>query len=171
MNLSGNKIKEEGIVDLVDFLSENKTLQELSLGSNIISNEGITILSRFLGNNSTLQHLEIPKNSFTDVGFEYFAKMLEFNKGLKFLDIAKNKDLSDEASLIALAEALEKNRCLQTLDLSSLKIRKPYLKQHLEPALKKNINLQKIIGKIPPGIIEFELETNIIIEKEIMPLY
>lgn len=157
MNLSGNKIKEEGLIDLVDFLSENKTLQELSIGSNIISNEGIIILSKFLQTNSTLQHLEIPKNAFTDVGFEHFAKMLGFNNGLKFLDIAKNKDLSDEASLIVLAEALEKNRCLKTLDLSSLKIRKPFLKQHLEPALKKNITLQKIIGKIPPNIIEHEL--------------
>ena len=79
--------------------------------------------------------------------------MLAFNKGLKFLDIAKNKDLSDEASLVTLVESLEKNRALQTLDLSSLKIRKPFLKMHFEPALKKNITLQKVLGKIPPSII------------------
>jgi len=91
--------------------------------------------------NTTLTHLEIPKNSFTDTGFDVFAKAFAFNKGLKFLDIAKNKDLNDESSLITLAEALIKNRSLQTLDLSSLKIRKPYLKQHFEPALRKNITL------------------------------
>ena len=153
LNLSSNKIREEGLVDLSEFLIENKVLQELSLGANIISNEGIVILSRFLAQNSTLTHLELPKNCFTDVGFDQFAKMLAFNKGLKFLDIAKNKDLSDEASLVTLVESLEKNRALQTLDLSSLKIRKPFLKMHFEPALKKNITLQKVLGKIPPSII------------------
>jgi hypothetical protein len=50
-------------------------------------------------------------------------------------------------------------------------VRKPFLKQHFEPALKKNITLQRVIGKIPPGIIDHELEVNMIIEKSIMPLY
>ena len=171
LNLSSNKIREEGIADLVEYLTENTTLIELSLGANIISNEGIALLANFLQHNSTLTHLEIPKNSFTDVGFEQFARQIAFNKGLKFLDIAKNKDLSDEASLITLVEALEKNRALRTLDLSSLKIRKPFLKMHFEPALKKNITLQKVIGKIPPGIISHELETNLVIEKQITDKY
>ena len=142
LNLSGNKIKDEGLNDLVEYLIENKTLQELGLGANIINNEGLIILARFLPTNTTLTHLEISKNNFSDAGFDHFAQLLAKNKGLKFLDIAKNKDISDESSLITLADALTVNRSLQTLDVSGLKIRKPFLKLHLEQALKKNITLR-----------------------------
>ena len=45
------------------------------------------------------------------------------------------------------------------------------MKQHLDVALKKNITLQNVIGKIPSGIIDHELELNKIIETEILPLY
>jgi len=72
---------------------------------------------------------------------------------------------------MALTESLIQNTCLQTIDFSALKVRKPFLKQHFEPALKKNITLKRVIGKIPPGIIDHELEVNMIIEKSIMPLY
>jgi Ran GTPase-activating protein (RanGAP) involved in mRNA processing and transport len=118
-----------------------------------------------------LTHFEVPKNNFTDAGFEVFAKQLACNVGIRFLDISKNKDITDEGSLIALAESLVKNKTLKTLDLSGLKIRKPFLKLHLEPALHRNIIMQQAIGKLPPNIIDHELETNIVIEKEIISLY
>ena len=85
--------------------------------------------------------------------------------------MSKNKDLSDEASLITLAEALVHNETLLTIDLSGISIRKPYLNIHLNVALKKNITLQRVLGKIPPGIINHELELNAIIENEILPCY
>ena len=85
--------------------------------------------------------------------------------------MSKNKDLSDEASLITLAETLVHNETLLTIDLSGISIRKPYLNQHLNLALKKNITLQRVLGKIPPGIINHELELNAIIESEILPCY
>ena len=157
--------------DLVDLLSTNTIIEELSLGGNIISNDGISALSKFLDKNKTLQHLDIGKNAFTDVGFDEFAKAIGQNKGIKFLDISKNKDLSDEASLITLAETLVHNSTLRTIDLTGLQVRKPYLKQHLDLALQKNITLQKVIGKIPPGIINHELDLNVIIEQEILPCY
>lgn len=158
------------MIDLVDFLNTNTKLEELALGGNIISNEGIVNLSKFLPNNSTLVHLEISKNSFTDSGFEVFAKALAFNKGLRFLDISRNKDISDEASLVTLVEALVRNQTLKTLDLTALKIRKPFMKLHFEPSLRKNMCLQRVLGKIPPLIIDAELETNMIIEKEVSRL-
>ena len=106
--------------DLVDLLSTNTVIEELSLGGNIISNDGISALSKFLDKNKTLQHLDIGKNAFTDVGFDEFAKAIGKNKGIKFLDISKNKDLSDEASLITLAEALVHNKTLRTIDMTGL---------------------------------------------------
>ena len=41
LNLGSNKIKEEAMEDLVDLLSTNTTIEELSLGGNIISNVGM----------------------------------------------------------------------------------------------------------------------------------
>ena len=100
-------------------------------------------------NNKTLRHIDIGRNAFSDVGFERFARMMGFNQGITFLDISKNKDLGDEASLIALAESLTTNKTLKTIDFTGLQVRKPYLKQHFDVALKKNITLQKVLGKIP----------------------
>lgn len=171
LNLSGNKIKDEGLEVLTEYLIDNKTLQELSLSNNAISNEGIIALSKFLQHNETLNRLELSKNFFTDAGFEVFAKLIESNQGLKYLDISKNKELSDEASLVTLAEALVKNHTLEVLDVGGLKIRKPYLKLHLAPALTKNIALLKVIGKIAPNIISDELHTNGVLKKDVMKLF
>jgi len=93
--------------------------------------------------------LDISRNGFNDTGFTLFANEMEFNKGLKYLDISKNKDLSDEGSLIILARSISNNTSLRTLDLTGIRLRKPFLKSHLESALKTNIALIEVIGKIP----------------------
>lgn len=142
LNISNNKIKDDGLIELSDFLKTNEHLIELSLGANIISNEGISSFSTFLAHNKTLKLLDISRNLFNDMGFNEFAAEMGRNEGLEFLDIAKNKDVTDEDSLITLANSLVTNKSLKTLDLSSLQIRKPFLKQHFDRALKKNITLQ-----------------------------
>ena len=96
---------------------------------------------------------------------------MRLNKGISFLDLQKNRDLSDEASLIVLSNALATNKTLKTIDFTGLNIRKPYLREHLEKNLQKNITLKQVIGKIPNGIINHELDLNAIIENEILPLY
>ena len=137
----------------VELLTVNTTLLELSLGGNIISNEGITIMAGMLEPNKTLTHLDLSRNSFNDSGFDAFATALAYNDGITFLDIAKNKDITDEGSLMVLADALTVNKKLRTLDLTGLTVRKPFLKQSFDQALKRNITLQLVIGKIPPGVI------------------
>jgi Ran GTPase-activating protein (RanGAP) involved in mRNA processing and transport len=102
-------------------------LTELSLSANKIVNEGISCLAGFLDKNSTLKYLDISKNSFSDIGFDVFAAKVWMNKGITYLDISKCKEISDEGSLISLAESIAKNRVLETLNLSMLKVRKPYL--------------------------------------------
>jgi hypothetical protein len=57
---------------------------------------------------------------------------------------------------------------LQQVDLSSIRVTKPLLRHHFLPALKENIFMQRILGRIPPGIINEELNDNEIIEKEII---
>lgn len=80
---------------------------------------------------------------------------------LTFLDISKSKDLNDEGSLITLANELAFNTHLQTLDLTSVRVRKPFLKTYMEPSLKRNITLKYVLGKITPDIIDEQLNINI----------
>ena len=74
------------------------------------------------------------------------------------LDIAKNKDITDDHSLVTFCDSLILNKKLKTIDLTGLLIRKPFLKEKFVPALKCNITLQVVIGKMPHNIIESELE-------------
>lgn len=105
---------------------------EVSLGGNTITNDGIMILAQFLPHNSTLRHLDLSRNQFNDSGFDVFAEILAQNEGLIFLDIAKNKEITDEGSLLVLCDALTQNKKLQTIDLTGLTIRKPFLKQNFD---------------------------------------
>lgn len=70
-----------------------------------------------------------------------------------------------------LVDALTVNKHLRVIDLTGLTVRKPFLKQHLDQALKRNITLQVVNGKIPPHLVQAELDQNIIIEKELLPRY
>jgi hypothetical protein len=72
--------------------------------------------------------------------------------------------LTDEVGLRWLAQSLATNSNLAEIDLSGLKIRKPCVLQAFQPALKYNITLKKIEGKIPPGIINDDLKDNFTIE-------
>jgi hypothetical protein len=76
---------------------------ELSLMGNKISNEGIHILSEFIKPNTSLKMLDISRNLYSDNAFLSFASEMGVNATLTFLDISKSKDLNDEGSLITLA--------------------------------------------------------------------
>jgi len=124
-------------------------------------------LSGFLRENSAVKVLDISRNTFSDTGFIDFAKGLSSNKGIESLNISKNKDVSDEFGLRELALALATNSSLAIIDISGLKVRKPCVIQYFQPALKSNITLKRIIGKIPPGIIHEDLKDNVTIESDI----
>jgi len=121
---------------LVNYLSQPTcVLIELSLMGNKINNEGIIVLSEFVKPNTSLKMLDISKNSYGDVAFQSFAAEMGTHATLTFLDISKSKDLNDEGSLIILAKQLAFNTHLQTLDLNGVRVRKPFLKLFLEPSL------------------------------------
>ena len=117
--------------------------------------------------NNTLEILDLSKNAFSDNGFIDFGRQLGHNKGLQNLNLSKNKDISDEVGLRQLAHSLIANSSLHEIDLSGLKIRKNCIESYFKPALKHNITLKKIEGKIPHGVIEQDLHDNELIEKEI----
>lgn len=118
-----------------------------------MNNEGIIHFSTWLPNNKTLQFLDISRNSFNNQGFEAFATLIACNEGIVTLDISKNKEITDEGSLCVLATSLAKNSSLRTLDLIGIRLRKPFLNNYLAQALKTNIAMTEILGKIPPSSI------------------
>lgn len=77
------------------------------------------------------------------------------------LDISRNKELNDEGSLVTFAQSIAMNKSIQTLDMNGIRIRKPYLKSHFEPALISNITLKFVLAKMTPDIIDESLNTNI----------
>ena len=107
------------------------------------------------------------KNIFSDNGFISFAKELGKNTGIISLNLSKNKDITDEAGLKELANSLSTNSSLAIIDLTGVKIRKPCVIQYFQPALKQNITLKRIIGKVPPGIINEDLKDNVTIESDV----
>jgi len=172
LNLSSNSIRDKGLLKLVEFLNKPKCiLAELSLSNNKINNEGIEIFAGFLAKNQSLKMLDLSKNEFTDHGFEPFAVEIVKNTCLSFLDISRNKDLNDEGSLVALVQSIAYNKSIQTLDLTGIRIRKPFLKSHFEHALVSNITLKFVNGKMPADIVHEMLKINIIIEQQVMPNY
>lgn len=110
LNLSQNIIRDTGLRSLVSYLSlQSCTLIELSLMGNKINNEGIHILSEFIRPNTSLKMLDISKNVYGDSAFTNFAAEMGHHATLTFLDISKSKELNDEGSLIILARQLARN--------------------------------------------------------------
>ena len=91
--------------------------------------------------------------------------------GLMYLDMQKIKDISDEYSLVTLAQALEKNRCLRTLNMTGIKLRRPFLVSYLNQALQTNITLTQVIGKIAEDTIQEDLDTNVMITEKVEPCF
>jgi hypothetical protein len=71
---------------------------------NKINNEGIHILSEFIKPNTSLKMLDISKNTYGDASFSSFAAEMGMHSTLTFLDISKSKELNDEGSLVILAK-------------------------------------------------------------------
>lgn len=71
---------------------------------NKINNEGIKTLAEFVKVNKSLKMFDISRNLFNDVGFKTFAAQLGVGCVLQYLDISKNRYLSDEGSLVILAQ-------------------------------------------------------------------
>lgn len=70
LNLSQNNFRDIGMRNFVQYLSSpDCPLIELSLMGNKINNDGMKFLSEFLKPNSSLRMLDISRNSFSDLGF------------------------------------------------------------------------------------------------------
>lgn len=92
--------------------SPDCALVELSLMGNKINNDGIKFLAEFVKINKSLKMLDLGRNMFGDAGFLPFAQEMGAHSLITYLDISKNKDLDDEGSLVILAQQIAFNKCL-----------------------------------------------------------
>ena len=98
------------------FLYHNTNLQQLDLSHNRICDDGAVAISECLKNNSTLQELNISHNKVSDDGIINIAKALQINVTLQILDVSHNS-LSDNG-VVTFSDYLKENNTLRQLRIS-----------------------------------------------------
>jgi Ran GTPase-activating protein 1 len=143
LNLSDNKIEDEGAYNIFDALVNNTSLTRLDLSSNKINlkkyylpdlpflkslylsdnniyNIGASNIANGLINNTSLKRLDVSDNNIRNTGASSFANLLTISQFLTSLDLSDNK-IKDKGAY-DIAKALLNNRSLLRLDLSGNKI-------------------------------------------------
>ena len=119
LNLSGNKIKDEGIIVFTKNLRHFPELKILNISSCNIQFNGFKELLKVLQNVRRIESLDISNNNLYSEKFEelrtYFVAF-----GLKYLNISRCH-LEDESSFY-LGECLSVNETIKKLNLSNNKI-------------------------------------------------
>lgn len=89
LDLSSNRISNEGVADLVDGLYVNVNLFMLSLSHNVFSDVGAVHLSDLLKGNVSLTRLDISFNQIGPKGAQALAGALQSNQFLKELELGQ----------------------------------------------------------------------------------
>ncbi|CAF1472139.1 unnamed protein product [Rotaria magnacalcarata] len=118
LNLSCNRIDQDGCQHLADFLENSQTLIELDFGGNPIGDKGIQILYKSLMSNKTLTDLHVWHCQITN--FETICNLIKSNSRLVQLDLEGNQITDEHAN--ALLMATKNNTTLEKLNLSHNKI-------------------------------------------------
>ena len=116
LDMSDNKISDEGARSSAEVIQVNPTLQRSSKSHNRIPDSGISAISGCLKMNSTLCKLNLSSNRITDRGTQKLAEAIQINTTLQELNISMNK-ITDEGAKI-LAESIKVNTTLQELNIS-----------------------------------------------------
>eukprot|EP00796_Vickermania_ingenoplastis_P002360 gene2360-1487_t len=96
LDLSGNRLRDEGAQSLAQLLSVNKTLVHIGLSSNDIGHTGGMALAKSLENNNTVVSLDLGAKSGVNgnhigtKGAEALGKLLEKNQVLSKLNLSSN---------------------------------------------------------------------------------
>ena len=87
IDLSNNPISDEGAKHIVEFVSNNRSLYQLTLNSCGIGDEGFEALGSCLTVNTTLKILHLSGNESTDVGLKALGQGIERNQVLEVLNV------------------------------------------------------------------------------------
>jgi Ran GTPase-activating protein (RanGAP) involved in mRNA processing and transport len=144
LNLSKNKIGDEGLFVISDFIQRLLMLRNLNLAEVDSKDKGIASLFPAIANLKSLKKLNISHNHLKDgTGLKAICLYLSQNKNLEVFDLSQISFSVDNTKL--LKESLLKNMTLKTLLLSPYIKRKhiSYPMQSILDALKENcyINL------------------------------
>ena len=113
LNLSSNKITDEGTKRLAEAIKVITTLQSLDISHNALSDVGMSSISDYLKFNSTLFKLNLSSNEISDKGAKRLAEAIQVNTTLQELNITKNW-ISKEG-VMRIVEACTINRTLHKL--------------------------------------------------------
>eukprot|EP01002_Notosolenus_urceolatus_P003979 NODE_204_length_2484_cov_82.404517_g157_i0.p1 GENE.NODE_204_length_2484_cov_82.404517_g157_i0~~NODE_204_length_2484_cov_82.404517_g157_i0.p1 ORF type:complete len:783 (+),score=238.50 NODE_204_length_2484_cov_82.404517_g157_i0:208-2349(+) len=123
VDLSGNRLRDEGAIHLANLLAHNTAIVQLILKSNDIGFVGGEALARALAGNNTLTALDfsgvtgVNRNHLGTKGAAAFGKVLRANRILSILNLGAN-GLGKEGMAL-LAEGLKENSSVTDLDLCS----------------------------------------------------
>ncbi|EAR96924.1 hypothetical protein TTHERM_00194160 (macronuclear) [Tetrahymena thermophila SB210] len=134
LELKGNNIGVDGLIDIIEALRSNDVIKILSLEWNNIGQDirGLESLGAFLLQNKSLQHLSLAQNKIVGDDIEMIANALRNNKTLLSLDLRWNQLGPRGANL--LKSAIMNNQTLIYLDIGGNNIN-----EDLQDALDKII--------------------------------
>ena len=117
LDLWSNGVGPRGAAALAEALAQNTVLQKLYLNENKLGAEGAASMAKAIASNRALTSLWLSRNGIGDAGAEALAEQLRNNRArrLEALDLWGNGITSRGGML--LAEALHSNRMLRTLEL------------------------------------------------------
>ena len=93
--MSGNKIDDQGAKYIADMVTDNKTLQVISLANNHIGDKGAQRIANSLVVNTSIRFIWLIDNKIGNKGAEKLVDALESNHSIKCLWIGGNSNISD----------------------------------------------------------------------------
>ena len=115
LNLSRNKISDNGAIIISKYIKSHTCLLELNLSMNAIHDDGARGIAEVIHVNTVLQKLDLSNNYITSKGAQKIAKAIRANATLYTLDITNNKVGYDGA--YAISDSLKTNTSLQSLGI------------------------------------------------------
>ena len=106
--LRGNCLGLEGAKVLGTYLSEDNTLEYLSLEWNQLGSSGANVISNALEKNITLTHLDLRNNNIKNDGAIALANSLAINRNLRSIDLRWNQ-IEDKGAIAFKSEILDRN--------------------------------------------------------------
>ena len=90
IDLSCNRISDDGIIVICDYFKNDVHLLELNLSKNKITNEGAKQIAEAIKVNPVLQNINISKNYISAEGLLYFMEAVKNNCTLQVVNITHN---------------------------------------------------------------------------------
>lgn len=97
LELPGNKITGNTIVQLSDILSTNTSLLTLNLCHNSLTDTDLEVLSTSLRLNQTLTLLNLSGNKFSNIGITHLNDMMRRNNTLEEIKLEFNASIQSES--------------------------------------------------------------------------